>query len=256
MGSLPDEVLRILFLDCAHRLIADEQLQKGSVRHLDLYPRTIFRRAMEHGATGVILVHNHPSGDPTPSDHDIKVTRRLVDIGRSLDIEIVDHIVVTATRVGRVGIFGSIPADDPMVCTHVLSDNLVSGTSGRPGNRALALENARREYRRRQVRGTMSDLTHLFAKNDPKHANLYSEPGWELLIVLFIYHCEGKKIATSALGSAALSPMSTALRWVNRLCDAGLTIKVADPTDGRRHFVELMPITVSHLEAYFSAVEG
>lgn len=256
MGSLPDEVLRILFLDCAHRLIADEQLQKGSVRHLELYPRTIFRRAMEHGATGVILVHNHPSGDPTPSDHDIRVTRRLVDVGRSLDIEIVDHIVVTSTRIGRVGTFGSIPADAPMVCTHVLSDNLVSGASGKPNNRALALENARREYRRRQVRRTMRDLADIFEKNDPGESSLYGEPGWEALIVLFIHHCEGKKIATVALASAALSPMTTVLRWINRLCDAGLTIKVPDPTDGRRHFVELTPFTLSHLEAYFSAVEG
>ncbi|WP_412177504.1 JAB domain-containing protein [Sphingobium indicum] len=61
MGSLPDEVLRILFLDASYRLIADEQLHHGSVRQLELYPRTIFRRAIEHGATGLILVHNHPT---------------------------------------------------------------------------------------------------------------------------------------------------------------------------------------------------
>src|SRR3546814_12927667 len=100
MGSLPDEVLRILFLDASYRLIADEQLHHGSVRQLELYPRTIFRRAIEHGATGLILVHNHPSGDATPSENDIVATRRLSDLGRSLDIEIVDHIVVTA-KIGR-----------------------------------------------------------------------------------------------------------------------------------------------------------
>lgn len=222
------------------------------------HPQGFFKKIIEYQNDNEHrgMIHNHPSGDPTPSDQDIKVTRRLMDVGRSLDIEIVDHIVVTATRVGRVGLFGSIPADGPMVCTHVLSDNLVSDASGKPNKRALALENARREYRRRQVRGTMSDLADLFAKNDPKEPNLYGEPGWEVLIVLFIHHCEGKKIATVALASAALSPMTTVLRWINRLCDAGLTIKVSDPTDGRRHFVELTPFTLSHLEAYFSAVEG
>src|SRR3546814_16111106 len=71
MGSLPDEVLRILFLDASYRLIADEQLHHGSVRQLELYPRTIFRRAIEHGAPGLIPVHKHPSGDATPSENDI-----------------------------------------------------------------------------------------------------------------------------------------------------------------------------------------
>src|SRR3546814_10192261 len=111
MGSLPDEVLRILFLDASYRLIADEQLHHGSVRQLELYPRTIFRRAIEHGATGLILVHNHPSGDATPSENDIVATRRLSDLGRSLDIEIVDHIVVTATHAQRVAASGRIGSD-------------------------------------------------------------------------------------------------------------------------------------------------
>lgn len=74
-------------------------------------------------------------------------------------------------------------------------------------------------------------------------------------MVLFIYHCEGKKVATSALCTASFSPTSTALRWVNKLCDAGLVVKVADPTDGRRDFVELMPATAIRLEAHFCAVE-
>src|SRR3546814_10804123 len=87
MGSLQDETLRILFLDGIGRLIADEQVQRGTVHQLVIYPRPIFRRAMEHNAASLILVHNHPSGDATPSEEDLIATRALVQISRSLDIE-------------------------------------------------------------------------------------------------------------------------------------------------------------------------
>lgn len=102
MGGLSDEVLRVLFLDAGRRLIADEQLQYGALSQLALYPRTIFRRAMEHNAAGLLLVHNHPSGDPSPSTNDIDVTQLLTRIGRSLEIEIVDHIIVTSQNWQRV----------------------------------------------------------------------------------------------------------------------------------------------------------
>ena len=86
MGALPDETLRILFLDASRHLIADEQLQHGTIDQLTIYPRILFRRALELNAAAVILVHNHPSGDPTPSDADIAATKQLVEIGRSLDV--------------------------------------------------------------------------------------------------------------------------------------------------------------------------
>ena len=65
MGALPDETLRVLFLDASRRLIADEQLQHGTVGQVAFYPRTIFRRAIELDAAAIILVHNHPSGNPS-----------------------------------------------------------------------------------------------------------------------------------------------------------------------------------------------
>src|SRR5690606_14468132 len=97
MGSLSDERLRVLFLDSGQCLLADEVLQNGSLAQLTVYPRTIFRRALELNAAGLILVHNHPSGDHNPSAEDIEATQRLDMIGRSLNIAIVDHIVVTST---------------------------------------------------------------------------------------------------------------------------------------------------------------
>lgn len=98
MGSLTEERLRVIFLDAGRRLLADEQLQQGTLAHMSIYPRTIFRRALELNAASFILIHNHPSGDPNPSEDDIKATAMLEQMGRSLAIELLDHIVVTASQ--------------------------------------------------------------------------------------------------------------------------------------------------------------
>jgi len=88
------ERFRILFLDKKNGLIADEVQQTGTVDHTPVYPREVMRRALELRATALILVHNHPSGDPTPSRADIEMTRTLVEIARPLGIEIHDHVIV------------------------------------------------------------------------------------------------------------------------------------------------------------------
>ncbi len=88
------ERFRILFLDKRNRLIADEVQQSGTVDHTPVYVREIVKRALELGATALVLVHNHPSGDPTPSRADIDMTKQIVDAGRPLGITIHDHIIV------------------------------------------------------------------------------------------------------------------------------------------------------------------
>ncbi|HVI29003.1 RadC family protein [Hansschlegelia sp.] len=88
------ERFRILFLDKKNGLIADEVQQTGTVDHTPVYPREVMRRALELRATALILVHNHPSGDPTPSRADIEMTRTLVEVARPLGIEIHDHVIV------------------------------------------------------------------------------------------------------------------------------------------------------------------
>ncbi|MFJ5486477.1 DNA repair protein RadC [Hansschlegelia beijingensis] len=88
------ERFRILFLDKKNGLIADEVQQTGTVDHTPVYPREVVRRALELRATALILVHNHPSGDPTPSRADIEMTRTLIDVSRPLGIEIHDHVIV------------------------------------------------------------------------------------------------------------------------------------------------------------------
>jgi DNA repair protein RadC len=88
------EQFRILFLDRKNMLIADEIQQRGTVDHTPVYPREIVKRALELSATAVVLVHNHPSGDPTPSRADIQMTRSIVDIAKPLGIAIHDHIIV------------------------------------------------------------------------------------------------------------------------------------------------------------------
>src|SRR4051812_45784873 len=94
MALLPTERLRVLFLNTSNRLLYDETLSEGSVSEAPVYPREIMRRALEVGATALILAHNHPSGDPTPSRGDIETTRRIADAGRALDICIHDHVIV------------------------------------------------------------------------------------------------------------------------------------------------------------------
>ena len=88
------EQFRILFLDKRNQLIADEVQQKGTVDHTPVYPREVVKRALELSATAVVLVHNHPSGDPTPSRADIQMTQAIIDVAKPLGIAVHDHIIV------------------------------------------------------------------------------------------------------------------------------------------------------------------
>lgn len=88
------EQFRILFLDRKNVLIADEVQQEGTVDHTPVYPREVIKRALELGASAIILAHNHPSGDPTPSRDDIAMTREIVEAGRKLGVTVHDHVVV------------------------------------------------------------------------------------------------------------------------------------------------------------------
>ncbi len=88
------EQFRILFLDKKNALIADEVQQTGTVDHTPVYPREVVRRALELSATAVILVHNHPSGDPTPSRADIEMTKTVIDTAKPLGIAVHDHIII------------------------------------------------------------------------------------------------------------------------------------------------------------------
>ena len=84
----------MLFLDTRNRLLADEAQAKGTVNHTPVYPREVVRRALELQATAIILVHNHPSGDPTPSRDDIEMTREVATAAKALSIVLHDHVIV------------------------------------------------------------------------------------------------------------------------------------------------------------------
>jgi DNA repair protein RadC len=88
------EQFRILFLDKKNRLIADEVQQTGTVDHTPVYPREVIKRTLELSATALILVHNHPSGDPSPSSADVQMTRQINDVARPLGITVHDHIII------------------------------------------------------------------------------------------------------------------------------------------------------------------
>jgi len=88
------EQFRVLFLDRKNALIADEVSQRGTVDHTSVYPREVVKRALELGASSVVLVHNHPSGDPTPSRADIEMTRDIVKATAAVGVVVHDHIIV------------------------------------------------------------------------------------------------------------------------------------------------------------------
>jgi DNA repair protein RadC len=94
MAFADKEQFSIIFLDKRNQIIADETQQTGTVDHTPVYPREVVKRALELSATALILVHNHPSGDPTPSRADIQMTQAIVEIAKPLGIAVHDHIIV------------------------------------------------------------------------------------------------------------------------------------------------------------------
>jgi DNA repair protein RadC len=104
MAFADKEQFRVLFLDKRNQVIADEVQQTGTVDHTPVYPREVVKRALELSATALILVHNHPSGDPTPSHADIQMTQQIVEIAKPLGIAVHDHIIVG--RDGHVSLKG------------------------------------------------------------------------------------------------------------------------------------------------------
>ena len=93
------EQFRVLYLDNRNQLILDEIQNRGTIDHAPVYPREVVRRALELSAKSMIIVHNHPSGDPTPSRPDIDMTRQIVEAARALGIDVHDHLIV-----GRDGV--------------------------------------------------------------------------------------------------------------------------------------------------------
>ena len=102
MAWLTVEQVRAAFLDTARRLIRIEVMGSGSVKQAHLYPREVARRSLELSAAAVVLVHNHPSGDPQPSAHDLAITRRLIQALEAIDVQLLDHLIVA--RSGHVSL--------------------------------------------------------------------------------------------------------------------------------------------------------
>ena len=95
MGQNKIEQFRVLFLNHRHALIADEVMQEGTINHTPVYPREIVKRALELSAAAIILLHNHPSGDPTPSKADIDITKKIVEAAATVGVGVHDHVIIT-----------------------------------------------------------------------------------------------------------------------------------------------------------------
>jgi DNA repair protein RadC len=98
MANRETEQFRVLFLDRKNILIADEEQARGTVDHVPVYPREVVKRALELNASALILVHNHPSGDPTPSEQDIVVTAQIQDAAQVMGIILHDHLIIGRSR--------------------------------------------------------------------------------------------------------------------------------------------------------------
>jgi DNA repair protein RadC len=98
LAGLGQEVFIVVSLDIRNGLVDISEVARGSVHGVEVHPREIFRTAIRHAAAGVILVHNHPSGDPDPSDEDIDLTRRLRLVGEMVGIPVVDHVIIAGAR--------------------------------------------------------------------------------------------------------------------------------------------------------------
>jgi DNA repair protein RadC len=98
MAHRETEQFRVLFLDRKNVLIADEEQGKGTVDHVPVYPREVVKRALELNASALILVHNHPSGDPTPSEADLSMTRQVQDACAALGLTLHDHLIIGKSR--------------------------------------------------------------------------------------------------------------------------------------------------------------
>lgn len=94
MAHQTREQFRVLFLNQKNMLIADEMMQEGTINHAPVYPREVMHRALHLGAAAIILVHNHPSGDPQPSRDDIAMTKEIIEAGKRLGISVHDHLVI------------------------------------------------------------------------------------------------------------------------------------------------------------------
>lgn len=94
MAHLTHERVRVLYLDARNRLILDQQVHDGTINEASIHPREVIGTAYNRGASAVILVHNHPSGNPEPSKADIQITKRLIEAGRMMNITVHDHVIV------------------------------------------------------------------------------------------------------------------------------------------------------------------
>ncbi len=113
-SGMKEEQFRVIYLDSRHHVIDVETLQEGTVNQAAVYPRKVLERALRHKASGIIMVHNHPSGHTSPSPDDLHLTRLIAETARKLDIEVHDHLIIGGDNWYSLRERGEMPENPPL----------------------------------------------------------------------------------------------------------------------------------------------
>ena len=230
LAPLDHEQVRVLFLNARNMLLRDELMFRGTVNGTRVYPREIMKRALELGSTAIILVHNHPSGDPEPSLSDIVETRRICEAASALDIMVHDHIVV-----GRFGLTsfrarGLLPLG---------TQQRASANDAGPVDHS-SLASFARSFRAAHLRvGGYFD------------ADLFASPALDILLDLFVAgETHGKAVDSTEV--AETLPQTTVTRWLNELAARGMVSRNVGA--GGALAVRLSPSARGAMRSYVASI--
>jgi DNA repair protein RadC len=225
MAGLARETFRVLFLDAGNRLLADETMWEGTIDRVQIHPREVIRRAIETGATALIVAHNHPGGDPAPSRHDVAMTNKLVAACTAVELLVHDHIIVS-----RSGWFS--------MAEHGLIARTIATEHGSVESLAVV---ARKRIKERQLRG------HILGMRD-----LFGEPAWDILLDLFVANADGSRVSVSSACAATTAPHTTALRYLRALEENGMITRAPHESDARIIYVTLSEAALGSMKSILS----
>jgi DNA repair protein RadC len=258
------ENVRVLYLDAARRLIADELVGRGNTSEAPMYIGTILGRALELGAGGILVAHNHPSGRMEPSEADRLITEQLAVSAEIVGITLLDHLIVT--RTGCISVKNEPSSRKGIRQGTILASATVADLDlVTPGLRQPRPPSG---FMQEQVQPAPGDLTRekrlavvirCLIRERTERGRLFpqvffGDPCWNIMLDVFVCELEGSTTSVKSACLAARVPVSTALRWVEALCRKDVLQRSRDPVDGRRSFLRLSAESKERMIAYAEMV--